>query len=189
MKANAERYPAIPAYRAALAWVYSSDVRRRDDARAVFDELAEGGFGRLPSDENLPVALSLLADVCWSLGDAARAPDLYDMLSPREGECVVVGAADTLGAVSRSLALLAATMRRWQDAERHFEDALRMNAQLGDKPWLAHTRAQYGAVLIARDAPGDRDKAFRLLTEAIAMYRQIGMPKHVEMAEALLREV
>ena len=188
MKANAERYPAIPAYRAALAWVYSSDVRRRDDARAVFDELAEGGFGRLPSDENLPVALSLLADVCWFLGDAARAPDLYDMLSPREGECVVVRAADTTGAVSRSLALLAATMRRWQDAERHFEDALRTNAQLGDKPWLAHTRAQYARMLLDRDAPGDRDKAFRLLTEAIAMYRQIGMPKHVEMAEALLRE-
>jgi len=26
----------------------------------------------------------------------------------------------------------------------------------------------------------------QLLTEAIAMYRQIGMPKHVEMAEELL---
>ena len=190
MKANAERYPAIPAYRAALAWVYSSDVRRRDDARAVFDELAEGGFGRLPSDENLPAALSLLADVCWSLGDAARAPDLYRMLSPREGECVVVGYANTAaGAVARTLALLAATMGRWGDAERHFEDALRMNAQLGDKPWLAHTRAQYGAVLIDRDAPGDRDKARQLLTEAIAMYRQIGMPKHLEMANALLRQV
>jgi hypothetical protein len=44
-------------------------------------------------------------------------------------------------------------------------------------------------MLLDRDAPGDRDKAFRLLTEAIAMYRQIGMPKHVEMAEALLGEV
>lgn len=38
-------------------------------------------------------------------------------------------------------------------------------------------------------APGDRDKARQLLTEAIAMCRQIGMPKHVEMAEALLSEV
>jgi len=44
-------------------------------------------------------------------------------------------------------------------------------------------------MLIARDGPGDRDKAFRLLTEAIAMYREIGMPKHLEMAEGLLREV
>ncbi|MBI1884704.1 MAG: tetratricopeptide repeat protein [Chloroflexi bacterium] len=180
----------MPVYRAALAWVYSSDVRRRDDARVVFDELAEHGFGRLPSDTNLPATLSVLADVCWTLGDAGRAPELYEMLSPREGECVVVAwAVDTTGAASRSLALLAATMRRWEDAERHFEDALRTNALLGDKPWLAHTRAQYARMLIARDGPGDRDKAFRLLTEAIAMYREIGMPKHVEMAEALLREV
>ena len=80
-------------------------------------------------------------------------------------------------------------MRRWEDAERHFEDAIRTNAQLGDQPWLAHTRAQYAAVLIDRDAQGDRDKAFRLLTEAIATYRQVGMPKHLEMAERMLREV
>ncbi len=31
--------------------------------------------------------------------------------------------------------------------------------------------------------------ASELRTEAIAMYRQIGVPKHVEMAEALLGEV
>jgi tetratricopeptide (TPR) repeat protein len=111
------------------------------------------------------------------------------MLLPHDGECVIIGWANTAaGAVSRSLALLAATMRRWEDAERHFEDAIRTNAQLGDKPWLAHTRAQYARMLIDRDGPGDRDKAFRLLTEAIAMYRKIGMPKHLEMAEAMLAE-
>ncbi len=44
-------------------------------------------------------------------------------------------------------------------------------------------------MLIDRDGPGDRDKAFRLLTEAVAMFRQMGMPEHVEMAEALLGEV
>ena len=43
-------------------------------------------------------------------------------------------------------------MRHWEDAERHFEDALRTNAKLGDKPWLAQTRAQYAAVLLARGA-------------------------------------
>jgi len=187
IKANAERYPALPVYRAALAWVYSSDVHRREDARAVFDELAEGGFGRhLPSDAALPMALSFLADVCWSLGDAGRAPELYEMLSPREGECLVVGwAVDTWGAVSRSLALLAATMRRWEDAERHFEDALRTNAKLGDKPWLAQTRAQYAAVLLARRAPGDRERAQELLQLALDAAEQMGMKKVVEDCLAL----
>jgi hypothetical protein len=44
-------------------------------------------------------------------------------------------------------------------------------------------------MLIDRDGPGDREKARGLLTEAIEGYRRIGMPKHLEMAEALLREL
>ena len=51
------------------------------------------------------------------------------------------------------------------------------------------TRRWYARMLIDRDEPGDRDKAHELLTEAVAMYNEIGMPKHVEMAEAMLGEV
>jgi hypothetical protein len=47
----------------------------------------------------------------------------------------------------------------------------------------------HGRTPIDLDVPGDRDKARELLTEATAMYREIGMPKHVEMTEALLGEV
>ena len=43
-------------------------------------------------------------------------------------------------------------------------------------------------MLLDRDAAGDRETGRRLLTEAIEMYRRIGMPKHLEMAEALLAE-
>ena len=58
-------------------------------------------------------------------------------------------------------------------------------------------RRRYARMLIDRDAPGDpstgsgrdRDRARELLTEAIAMYRRIGMPEHIEMAEALLSEM
>jgi tetratricopeptide (TPR) repeat protein len=186
VKANAERYTAVPAWGAALASVYS-DGGRLQEARAVFDGLAERGFSHLPSDAVLPVALSLLADVCWVLGDAARAPELYRMLLPRDGECVVVGWANTAsGAVSRSLALLAATMRRLEDAERHFEDALRTNAKLRNKPWLAQTRAQYGAVLLTRGAPGDREHALDLLRLALDAAQEMGMAKVVANCDALL---
>jgi len=44
-------------------------------------------------------------------------------------------------------------------------------------------------VLIDRDAPGDRDRARELLTKAISICRPISMPKHREMAEALLGAV
>jgi len=42
-------------------------------------------------------------------------------------------------------------------------------------------------VLIERNNPGDEEKAKELLTEATATYRELGMPKHLEMAEALLQ--
>lgn len=186
IKANAGRYPAMPAYRAALARVYAGEPDRWDDARTAFDEVAERGFGHLPSDATLTNTLSLLADVCWVLGDAARAPELYRMLSSHEGECVVLGWANTAwGAVSRSLAILAATMHRWEDAEGHFEDALRMNAELRDKPWLAQTRAQYGAVLVARGALGDGERALALLQMALDAAQEMGMKKVVEDCLAL----
>lgn len=47
-----------------------------------------------------------------------------------------------------------------------------------------HTR-----ILIDRHAPSDHEKARQLLTKVVSMHRQIGMPKHVEMAEDLPREV
>jgi hypothetical protein len=41
-------------------------------------------------------------------------------------------------------------------------------------------------MLIDRVAPGDREKAQTLLSEALESYERIGMPRHVEMTQALL---
>jgi hypothetical protein len=41
-------------------------------------------------------------------------------------------------------------------------------------------------MLIDRAATGDREKAKTLLSEALESYTQIRMPRHVEMAQALL---
>jgi tetratricopeptide (TPR) repeat protein len=41
-------------------------------------------------------------------------------------------------------------------------------------------------MLQLRDGPGDRERAAELLGEAIERYRELGMPKHVELAERML---
>jgi tetratricopeptide (TPR) repeat protein len=82
----------------------------------------------------------------------------------------------------------AASGGQWEKAETHFQSALRQAHEIPHRLEQPEVRRWYARMLIDRDAPGDRDKARQLLREAIAMYREIGMPKHVEMAEALLNE-
>src|SRR3989337_2910430 len=86
---------------------------------------------------------------------------------------------------SRDLGMLAATMSRWDEAEKHFEDALEMNARMGARPFVAHTQHQYANMLLARDAPGDREKALELVTEALDAAQEMGMKALVEKALAL----
>jgi hypothetical protein len=63
----------------------------------------------------------------------------------------------------------------WNEAERHFEDALAMNTRMEAWPWLAHTQYQYATMLLARDQSGDSEKARELLKAALATARELGM--------------
>ncbi len=85
--------------------------------------------------------------------------------------------------------LLVANSRRRQRNATGPRAALRQAHELPVVIAPTEVRRRYARMLIDRDRPRDREKARELLTEAIAMYRQIGMPKHVEVAEALLGEL
>ena len=188
-KTFAQQHPNIAWTRTALALIYGQ-LGRETEARAEFERLAARDFTDLPRDFLWVACITNLAESCAFFRDAQRAATLYQLLLPYAERTVVAISAHTCsGSVSHYLGLLAATMSRWEEAAGHFEYALDMNARLGAKPYLAHTQHDYAGMLIDRDAPGDRDKAFRLLTEAIAVYREIGMPKHVEMAETSLARV
>jgi hypothetical protein len=55
--------------------------------------------------------------------------------------------------------MLATCRRRWDDAERHFQQALAMNERLDARPWVVHTLRGYASMLLDRNAPGDRTPA------------------------------
>jgi tetratricopeptide (TPR) repeat protein len=76
----------------------------------------------------------------------------------------------------------------WTKAEEHFRSALRRAEDLPHIIEQPDARRFYARMLLDRNAPGDREHAHRLLTEAIEMYNKIGMPKHTEMAQALLQQ-
>jgi tetratricopeptide (TPR) repeat protein len=79
------------------------------------------------------------------------------------------------GSVARGLGILAATMARWSEAVEHFEVALRMNAEMGARPWFAHAQYDYARALLRRGEPGDRGQVVELLASAAASARELGM--------------
>jgi tetratricopeptide (TPR) repeat protein len=158
-----------------LALIYC-ELGRTEEARTAFDQLAANNFEDLPHDSLWIGSMTYLSDVCVFLADKSRASVLYRLLLPFDGRNVVIGyQVVCYGALSRYLGSLAATLDRWDDAARHFEDALVMNARMEAWPWLAHTQYQYATMLLSRDLPGDRGRAFALLDAALATARRLGM--------------
>ena len=49
-------------------------------------------------------------------------------------------------------------------------------------------RRFHAMMLMERAAPADREKAQRLVGEALLVYTRIGMPRHIEMIQALLNQ-
>jgi DNA-binding NarL/FixJ family response regulator len=159
----------------------------KDEARGQFEALAAGGFAAVPRDGLWASCVGYLAEVCAFVGDAARAAELYAFLMPYDGRNIVAGPnIACAGAVARHLGMLAATMRRWDDAVSHFEAAVELNERQGAHTWLAHTRFQYAAMLLERGLSEDRERAAALLDGALAAARSIGLNALVERGTALL---
>jgi len=181
--------PKTSTWRPALALVLA-ELGMKEEARAEFEALAAGDFAAIPRDSMWSACMVYLSEVCAVLGDAQRAATLYRMLSPFDGHTVVAGACvGCYGAMSRFLGLLATTMKRWSDAERHFQDALEMNARMGARVWVAHTQHDYATMFVARGQPGDGKQALALLEAALATSRELGMRGLEERGAALMREV
>ena len=170
-----QQHTVAGAWRPALALIYS-ELGLTQETQAEFEHLAQHDFADIPRDALWMASITYLVDVCIFLGDKVCAATLYQLLLPYAGRTVVIGnAVACYGAVSRYLGALATTLERWDDAERHFEDALAMNARMEAWPWLAHTQYQYATMLLTRDQSGDGEKARELLTAALSTARELGM--------------
>ncbi len=177
--------PAIPSLRAGAA-VAALETGREGEARAHFEFLARDDFAGLPRDFSWPGGMAQLALVCAGLSDVRRAAVLYELLLPDAERNLVIGFAEASeGSAGRFLGVLAAVQERYAEAERHFEDALAMNARMGARPALAHTEREYAVLLFRRGAAGDRERAEGLLASATRTYAELGMEAYRERAAAL----
>jgi tetratricopeptide (TPR) repeat protein len=173
VRRSVEAYPTYRIWRCVLAQT-AAELGHKDEARDTLEAVAADDFANLPFDEEWLVSLGVLAEAAAALDDPETATALYRRLQPYGDRVALSYTEISIGSVARYLGLLAATMERWSEAERHFHDALEVNARIGARPWLAHTQEDYARILLGRES-AEREKARELLAAAGATYRELGM--------------
>jgi tetratricopeptide (TPR) repeat protein len=184
VRAYVESQPDSLTVRATVALLcYESD--RLAEAREHFELLAANGFD-LPLGTGWAGSMFHLAEVCGALRDARAAALVYPKLEPLAEQVGVVGIFYRCdGSLGHAAGVLAACLQRWEDAERHFEHAVAMNDRLGARPAAVRTRRAYAAMLVERNAPGDRQRAAELITAALAETEQLDVPAEVAKLQRL----
>ena len=176
--------PASLSFRCGLTFC-AAGSERGAEAREHLEQLTRHGLDRMPFDVNWLETIACLGEACAMLGDTDRTAELYELLLPYRGRIAVVAgrALASWGVVDRHLGVMAAANSRFDDAQTHFEAALRSNERLGFRPWAAWTRYQHAQMLLARDELGDRDRAIDLLVAARELASELGLDglkRHVD---------
>lgn len=188
IRRSVDEFPTYVVLQCMLAHLYA-ELGRYGDAREPFERLAASGFAELPRNDEWVFGMALLADVARFLGDASRGEVLYDELLPYEPRNAVSAPDACIGAVARSLGVLAATTGRYDDAGRHFENALAMNTKTGGRQWVVETQCDYARMLLERGNPADRERAAALVTMCRDAARAVGSDGLVSRANALASEL
>jgi hypothetical protein len=129
--------------------------------------------------------LALVVEGLVILGKQSQAGLLYPLVR----ELVDSGAVSLwpIYRFTHTIAGMAAgAARQWEAAEDHFQTALQQAEAVPQRLEQAEIRRFHAMMLINRAAPGDRDRARRLLSEALETYVNIGMPRHREISKALI---
>jgi tetratricopeptide (TPR) repeat protein len=163
--------PSLPGFRAGAAWTLV-EVGREDEARDMLVAEKAAGFPAL-DDFLLLSYLDLWARVISRLGEQDAAKTVYERLSPWPNLIVFAGAALS-GAVAHDLGILATILGRYDDADFHFTNALKLDEKLRAPFFVAETKLEWGRMLLARRAPGDLARAQEMLTSACETAQSYG---------------
>ncbi len=158
----------------------------RDDALAILDEkralLPRSGQ---PNTAGSWLMLALVIEGLVVLGEHSQAGQLYPLV------CELIGTGPVvlwpIFRFTHTVAGIAASAaHEWEAAEHHFQTAMEQAESFPYRLEQAEIRRFHAMMLLDRAGPDDRDKAQTLLGEALETYTHIGMPRHIEITQALL---
>ena len=140
-----ERLPDRPAWTYIYEAIVECELGRHDAASAALDMAFARGLEHAPRGLAWPSSMIWAADVCEQVGHAEGAARLHELLSPLEG--VMVSYA---GPMSVSLARLAVTLGRPEEARRHYRDSVALCERMDARAYLAIARRELGQLTWCR---------------------------------------
>src|SRR5215204_1137391 len=153
----AARNEGLSTFRAALAQMYC-ELDRPEDARRALASGADSEFANVPHDNLWLTMMAAYADACAQLGEIGPAGLLYPQIEPYSDRLVTNGV-NANGSMARLLGLLAATLGRFDDADRHFAAACATHERIGAPIFLARARYEWAKALLVAGRDGDALRA------------------------------
>ena len=152
------------------------EAGRRDEARAILDGFAQGGFADVPNNWGRPSTLHDLSELATAFADAAIAAPLLELLDPYRGLLLIAyGSAGCRGAADRARGKLLGVLGHHDEAIAAMDAAMALEEHVGGSALLPRTWVACARVLLAHDRPEDRARASELLAQAEASANQLGM--------------
>ena len=130
--------------------------------------------------------MSVISEAIAFVGDQKLAAVAYPLLLPYARQHGTASLVASFGSVSRYLALLAATLDQWAEADRHFTEAAEMNLAMGAQPHLAKTFFDHGRLLIAQAQLPALKRGLVLIEQARAIASRLEMPGLLRACDAMI---
>jgi DNA-binding SARP family transcriptional activator len=155
--------PGLPSFAAALALAHA-EADRTEDTALLLQEFATREFN-LPLDQLWMTGMSCYAEAAIVRGDPSYALPLFEVLAPWVHQLSCNGATAE-GPVSHFLGGLASVIGRYDEANEYFAISSEFCDRVDAIFFAARTNLSWGRMLVLRQAPGDAEKAWKLLTKA-----------------------
>ena len=170
--------------------LFFSNIRagRRDDALRMYADAKE----RLPQPGS-PASwgswsiLFAAAEGLALLGEREASAELYPLLLEAKRTGSLFSRIYEVRLDPTVAGIAAHSARLWDESESHFLEAIGFADEVPIRIEQGEGRYFFARMLAERDRPGDRERARELAEEAGEVYREVGMPWHLERAETLLK--
>jgi tetratricopeptide (TPR) repeat protein len=173
--------PGVAGWEAALGYTYCLIDRHAEGAEVLARAAAER-FERIRPDQNQTSGWAMYADIAAQTRSVEAAAMLYELLEPYADQFVYGGGVH-FGHARMSLALLAATLGRHEQADADFAFACDFHREHGVRVWETRSELGWAEALVAR---GDAQRAREHAARALELARRHGYGAFEPRAAAIL---